>query len=107
EVAREQLAVVVERDVSVRVAGDVDDVERDARNGDLVAARDRVRRIMSTDVEAAARRAVAQYVGLLGRSPHLGARPDSERCDAADVVDVRMRHENAARRGTETCEFES
>ena len=94
QVAGEELAVVVERDVPGRVAGHVDDLERDAGDRDLVAAGDGVRGVVRSNRDAAARRPRTKRLCLGGR-PDLGAGSVGEGRDAADVVDVGVRDEDA------------
>ena len=88
------MTVGVERDVTGAVPGHVDDVERDPRDRDLVAAADRVLRVVRRDAHAAARLARLQRVDLAARRPDLGAGSLGERRDAADVVDVGVRDED-------------
>ena len=88
------MTVGVERDVAGAVPGHVDDLERDPRDRDLVAAADGVLRVVRRDAQPAARLARLQRLDLTARRPDLGACSLRERRDAADVVDVGMGDED-------------
>ena len=106
QVAGKELAVVVERDVGGGVPGNVDDVERDARDRHLVPLGDRVRRVVGWHAHAAAGLTGPERVRLARGRPDLCPGSLGEGCDAADVVDVGVGDEDPARPRAEPRELE-
>ena len=108
QVAAEELALGVERDVRGRVAGHREAFEGDARYLDRLAAADEVlgRVRASRDADRRELRVALEPLALALRHPDLRAGSLGEVGDAAEMVEVPVRDQDPDARGAEPRELE-